>query len=564
MLTNLKIQNVAIIENIDVSFLNGFNALTGETGAGKSILFDSLGFVLGNRADKTLIRSGQEKAKVTAVFDIKNNINVKTELDKFDITYEDELIISRSMTQEGKNTILLNSQNVTLGCLREVSKYLVDIYGQNEHQILLDPIKQLELLDDFGKNDILSLKNEYLMILRSFRELKSLLSGLGGSEEERLREMDYLAFQIDELQKANLSVDEEEELIQRKKILNNSGKITENLRQASISLDSSFEFLKSAELNLSHAGNFDESLLKNHDELVSAKLDLQEVLNNVNNYLDNNCFDEDEFIKIDERLDVYSAIKRKYGKDTQGVLDNLNNFKERLLILQNLSQRREEVLAKINLTQENLNKVGEELSKRRQVVGENLSIKICKELHTLGIKNAKMGFMFTPKNEFDEYGKDDVQIMFSANLGEPLKPLKAIISGGELSRFMLALKVVAGNSDKMPTMIFDEIDTGISGQMSEIMAQKLFEVSINHQVIIITHSAQLASMSDNHYLIEKLEENGKTISKIRALNDDERVVEIAKFMAGGTNMTYVIQSAKALLEEQNKFKMSFIKNSNFC
>ena len=244
MLTNLKIQNVAIIENISVEFNKGFNVLTGETGAGKSILFDSLGFVLGNRADRTLIRSGEERAKVTAVFDIKNNAAVKKELDKLEIEAQDELIITRIMTQEGKNTILLNDTHVTLASLKDVSKNLVDIYGQNEHQILLDPIKQLELLDSFGKEEISALKQAYLSNLYEFRELNKSLNSLGGSEEERLREIDYLTYQTDEISKAKLSVEEEAELVERKNILHNAEKISTSVKQCVNVLENSLNSIK--------------------------------------------------------------------------------------------------------------------------------------------------------------------------------------------------------------------------------------------------------------------------------------------------------------------------------
>ncbi len=564
MLTNLKIQNVAIIESVDVEFFKGFNALTGETGAGKSILFDALGFVLGNRADRTLIRSGQEKAKVSAVFDISNNQFVKKQLKELEIDSEQELIITRIMTTEGKNTILINNQHISLSVLKEISKNLVDIYGQNEHQILLDPLKQLDLLDNFGKNSIQDLKTEYLQNLQEFRNLNRQFTSLGGSEEERIREIDYLNYQIDELIRANLSISEEEELLQKKNILHNAEKITNGLKQAQSALESSLNFVKISLDELLHIASYDDKLESFSGQINSAKIELLDVNESLTKYLNNNNFDEEEFRKVDERLDVYSAIKRKYGKDVEGVLQNFKKLKERLELLNNVSEKRIEIKNKLKVVEDKLLTSANSLTKQRKIVAKDFEEKICAELKCLGIKNAKMQFDFTELNTFEDYGNCNIEIMFSANLGEPLKPLKAIISGGEMSRFMLALKVVAGKSDKMPTMIFDEIDTGISGQMSEIMAQKLYKVSLNHQILTITHSAQIASMCDNHYLISKHELMGKTISNIKILTVEERVEELAKFMAGTNNLIYALQSARALMLEQNNFKAELNKNSKNC
>lgn len=559
MLTNLKIQNVAIIENIDIEFKKGFNALTGETGAGKSILFDALGFVLGNRADRTLIRSGQEKAKVVAAFDITHNSNVKNILTQLEIDYDNELIITRVMSVEGKNTILLNSIPTTLAVLKSVSINLVDIYGQNEHQILLDPIKQLELLDNFGKGEIITIKTYYSQKLSQYRALNKELHSLGGSEEERLREIDYLNYQIEELEKAKLSVDEEAELLQKKNILHNAEKISSSVKQSSAALEYVMNYLKTADNELSHASGFDSGLVSLQEQLINAKIELQDVSDSLNKYLTNTQFDEGEFNRVDERLDVYSSIKRKYGKDVAGVIETHLKLKERLELLCNLTTKRNEINNAIKKVSEELESLATKLTEKRKEIAKLLESKLCNELAFLGIKNARITFEFTNLRTFEDRGNCDVEILFSANLGEPLKPLKAIISGGEMSRFMLALKVVAGESDKMPTMIFDEIDTGISGQMSEIMAKKLYEVSLNHQVLTITHSAQIASMCDNHYLIEKHEQMGKTISNIKLLTENERVTEIAKFMAGTTNLIYALQSARALLQEQCVFKKSLIQ-----
>ena len=556
MLTNLKIQNVAIIENVDVQFQKGFNVLTGQTGAGKSILFDALGFVLGNRADRTLIRSGQEKAKVSAVFDILNNAEVKNELKKYEIEETGEIIITRVMTQEGRNTILINDQPVTLATLKEISKHLVDIYGQNEHQILLDPIKQLELLDNFGKNEILNIKNLYQEKLSEFRKLNKELNSLGGSEEERIREIDYLTYQIDELEKANLSVLEEEELLQKKSLLHNAEKISSGVKQSASALDNALSFLKIADSELMHISSYDSNIQVLLEQISTAKIELQDANESLNKYLDVNIFDEGEFLKVDERLDLYLRIKRKYGKDVSGILESFEKLKERLNLLYNVSEKREELNLQINKVLKELDLYANNLTEKRKEVAKVLETKICTELACLGIKNAKLKFEFIPTDTFEDRGNCEVELLFSANLGEPLKPLKAIISGGEMSRFMLALKVVAGNSDKMPTMIFDEIDTGISGEMSEVMAKKLYEVSLNHQVLTITHSAQIASMSDYHYLISKHEQNGKTISCIKLLNENEKVEEIAKFMAGTSNLIYALQSSRALISEQNMFKNS--------
>lgn len=559
MIKTLRISNVAIIDDIVVNFENGLNSLTGETGAGKSIIFDALSFLLGDRADKSLIRYGQEKAKVSGLFAVdKNNEQIDLFAKKYDIEIDDEVLISRTITLDGKNEIKINGEPVTLSGLKELTIHLVDIYGQNDHQLLLKQKYHLKLLDNFSVN-IKNFMNSYSKLFSELKSVNKKIESLGGSDEERLREMDYLEYQINEIEKANFSEVEEQELIEEKKKMSNLEKIINQTSSAQDLLDQLvLPNMSSAYSCLSSAAVFDTELEELNQRAESLKIELVTLFEDISEYNNNTYYDEHRFNEIDERLDLYKTFERKYGGSVGEILEKLNKFKDRYNLLNNLSEERELLFKQKKELLNSLYKVAKSLTTERKKVASCLESQIQSELADLGMKNAKIKFEF---NDFVEdeknigsNGLDDVELYFSANLGEPLKPLNKIISGGEMSRLMLAIKTVVANTDDMPTMIFDEIESGISGNMAQAVAKKMARISKNHQVIVITHSAHIASMSDNHYLIEKKENNGKTHSLITKLDHNRRVEEIARFIATDSTIELSIANAEALLLAQKQFK----------
>lgn len=562
MIKNLKINNVAIIDSLDISFEKGLNALTGETGAGKSIIFDSLNFLLGDRADKTLIRYGQNSAKVCGIFLVdQNQDSIKSTLEKYDLEYSDEIYISRTMSLDGKNEIKINGESVTLGILKDLSQHLVDIYGQNDHQFLLKQKNHLSFLDSFGSDSVNKLKIDYSSTYSQIKSIDKTLQGMGGTEEERLREIDYLEYQIKELENANLSETEEDELITERKKLSNMEKIVDSTSKIQNELDQYIlPTISNICSEISSANNYDSTLSEIKERFETLKIEASVLFDDIADYNSSASFDESHFEEVDNRLDLYNSIKRKYNMPIIDILENLTKLKERHNLLINITEEREKLFKQRKALISTALEIALKLHKQREIVAENLQNLIKKELADLGMKNAQIKFIFKGFKE-DEFslssnGLDDIELNFSANLGEPVKPLTKIISGGEMSRLMLAIKTVVARTDNMPTMIFDEIESGISGEMAQAVAKKMAKIATCHQVIVITHSQHIASMADEHYLIKKLEKDGTTTSSITKLSEEERIAEIARFIATDSTLKLAQENAKALLDSQKEYKQN--------
>ena len=541
MIESLHIQNIALIEDLTLNLEKGLNILSGETGAGKSIIIDSLNFVLGERADKTLIRNGAERAEVSAVFSSVSE-DVEKSLEDLGITPDDVLILKRAMTKD-RNECRINGAQVTLGMLKSIGEKLVDIHGQHEHQSLLKVSTHVHLLDAFGGEKIEKSKKKLQKTYNSYKELCNEFENIGDAAT-RERKLDVLNYQITELKEAELQEGEEEKLLADRKKFRNAEKILNAAQDANQLLNGGSDFSVVGAVNkainlLNVAGAFDENLLKIAERLESAKIDVKDVADELESCLDDLSFDDYSLEKVEKRLEKVRQVVRKYGGTVEAANEFLKNAEEEYDFLINADARATKLEKEIGKTRSELLSDAEELSALRRKYAVSFEDEINKQLKELGMPSAKFNVSFDENDgktadDVTSNGFDKVEFLISANKGEPLKPLQKIISGGEMSRFMLALKNITARLDGIDTMVFDEIDTGISGYIAQVVAEKLYNISVSRQVIAVTHLPQLASMADNHYKIEKKETADKTITNVKKLDEDGELQEIARLIGGST------------------------------
>ena len=569
MLHTLKITNIALIDELTIEFKNSLNVLTGETGAGKSIILDSLNFLLGARADKTLIRSGKTDAKVVGVFSIeKENSVVNAFFEKLGLIKEDVIIISRQMNISGKSITQVNGEFVTATMLKELTSYLIDIHGQNEHQFILNTAHQLQLLDNFDESSILPIKLSYQELLKKLTNVNEKLSLFGGSEEERLRQIDLLAFEVEEIEKANLILEEDTHLLEELKKIQNIEKITSALNLALANLEgmganSILVNLSGAIHSLNTVSEYDNNIKETLNRIESAKLELEDITYEISSMTQSFEFNQEEYDKLDERLEEIKRLKRKYGGSIENVLTYLDETKVKLHELSTSKERFEALQKEKEAILKGLFLEGTKLHNIRAEVAQKLVKVVLDELYDLGMPNSKLQIEFNELPNLESLeenalssGLDNIEFYFSANLGEPVKPLNKIISGGEMSRFMLAVKTVAINKNDIQTMIFDEIDSGISGKMAQAVSKKLAKISRNHQVIVVSHLPQISAMADYHYYIEKVIINDKTLTKVKEIEGEERINEIAR-MLSAENLTDASKiNALTLKHECEEYKLS--------
>lgn len=561
MLCQLSIENIALIDKLNLELKNGLNILSGETGAGKSIIIDSLNFVLGERADKSLIRFGTDKATVEAVFDDYLTPSVHAYLDDLGIDVEDVLILRRRMTLDGKNECRINGRISTLSSLKGLTELLVDIHGQHEHQSLLKSANHIVLLDKLGEKQIATLKEEVETDYKNYTSLKKEFSRFGNADE-RERKLDILTFQIDEIEKADVKEGEEDELLAARKRIRNMEKIMSALEGAKNLLDgydaqSVSASIKNASSLLNSISSYDEGIVPIADRLDSCKAEITDISETLSDMLQKLDFDSRSAEKIEERLEVVRTILRKYG----GNFESLRKFYEEAVkeadVLSHAQERVEVLEKEIKKASEKLLESAKKLSKQRGSVAEKFENDITKELCDLGMGGStfKVDFRFASDvDDISANGMDGVEFLISPNVGEPLKPLAKIISGGEMSRFMLAFKNILAGVDDIGTMVFDEIDTGISGNISQVVSEKMCNISRARQVIAVTHMPSLASMADNHYLISKSTENGKTYTHIDLLDDDTN--EVARLIGGNDYSIYAVPHAKEMKANAQRYKAS--------
>ena len=550
MLKYLHIENIAVIESSDIEFGSGFNVLTGETGAGKSIVIDSINAVLGERTSKDLIRAGCSEAEVSALFGNLSDESIEM-LSSLGVEPDEDgnILISRKLSLQGKGFIKINSKPVTASSLKEVASLLINIHGQHDNQALLNPEKHCGFIDAIAKNDnaILNYYNEFKNLNAIRKEFISLQS----DEDEKLRTIDLLKYQIDELTKADIKVGEIESLKEKLKIAENYENTIKSLNGISSLLfgdeetDGVITLLKMISKHFSTLKG--EEFEKDYLRVNNILNDANDIASDVNGFLSNSEYSELNSDNINERLDLLGKLMLKYGSTEEKMLEFLSDAEKQLETIKFSEQRLDELELLLQKSKVALVDLGDKLSKTRIDAAKVFENQVCAVLEELNMPSVKFKVSFVD-GKYTKNGKDVVEFLISANMGENLKPLSKIASGGELSRTMLAIKSALLDADNVGTMIFDEIDTGISGYAADKVAAQLKKVSFDKQVICVTHLAQIAARADNHLLIEKSTKNGRTFTQVLPLEYDDRINEIARIMSGTEITENLYNSAKELLD----------------
>lgn len=550
MLLNLHVKNLAIIDEIEVDFAEHFNVLTGETGAGKSIIIGSVNIALGGKVSKELIRTGAEFGLVELAFLVDEN--QKNKLVALGISFEDDtLMISRKITS-ARTINRINGETVTVSLIKQVADILIDIHGQNEQQSLLHKAKHLEILDRYGKQELAGREETLANLYREYRVIKEELENGEISEEERLREISFLQYEYDEIENARLLSGEEEELAIRYKKLSNAVQIAEGLSEiyqmtsgenASVS-----EKLGQGIRVLSGISQYDEAVDTFLEQLSEIDNLLTDFNRDISGYMDEFDVNEEETTEVERRLDLIRSIKAKYGATTKEVQAYQERVAEKLQSYQEYETHRAELEERYHSVEEQLRTISVEVSDIRKKLAKVLEKEIAQALRDLNFLQVEFSIRVEQKEEFSTKGIDDVEFLLSTNPGEPLKSLGNAASGGELSRIMLAIKAVLVEHDEISTMIFDEIDVGISGRTAQMVAEKMAYIGRTHQVICISHLAQIAAMADTQYLIEKESREEHTSSRISQLNEEESIDELARILGGAQITDAVYNSAKEMKE----------------
>ncbi len=527
MISSLHIKNIGIIEDLSVDLNNGLNVLTGETGAGKTLIIDSLQIISGGRFSKEMIRKGETNSFVELCM---YNPESKYSIDG-------NIIVSREININGKNMCKINGRMVTVNELKEFMMKFIEIHGQNDNQTILDTKSHIKYLDGFIFNELREKKEEYVKLYDRYIEIKNELKMNYGDDKERQRKLDLLKYQMDEIEEANLKINEEEVLEEKRKIFLNSEKISENLTEADTLLsENTIDSLSMVIRALEKIESIDKKYEKASTELKNTYYELQELARDISNYTEDIYFDEEERNYVEERLDLIYSLKRKYGNDISEILKYKDNIKEEINHIENLDTYNQKLKSELNGIKEKLDELGRKISNVRKKGADKLSANINNELEDLEMKNAKINVKVQyMEEEFYKNGKDIVKFYITTNLGEDEKELSKIASGGEMSRTMLAIKKVLADTDNMPILIFDEIDTGISGKAANSVANKLKAISKKHQVICISHLPNIAANADYNYFISKDVNGERTKTKIKQLEEEEIIKEIARISSGEIN-----------------------------
>jgi DNA repair protein RecN (Recombination protein N) len=545
MLLGLHVKNLALIERADVEFTDGLNILTGETGAGKSIIIGSVGLALGAKASKDMIRQGEESALIELVFSVDDE-RKQSALKALDIVPDEDhqVIVSKKITQT-RSMSRINDETVTAARLRSVTSLLLDIHGQHEHQSLLHRHKHLEILDEYSRKETGELKKQTAESYGTYMALKEALSGFGLNEEERRREMDFLRFEIEEIEQAEFKDGEEEALAARYRKFSHGQRIAECMQTASQAADSDLigRALKDVESVVAYDGELQNIL----NQLTDAESLLNDLSRSIGDYMNEMEFDEAEFKETEERLDLIRGLMAKYGSTEEAVKNSLMKKKERLAELEHYEERLEETKLAFAAQEKELSALCEQLSEARKQAAGILKEKIEQELEDLNFLHVDFQIEVRRLNGFSAGGFDEVEFLISTNPGNiPPRPLGEVASGGELSRIMLAIKTVLADTDDIPTLIFDEIDTGISGRTAQKVSERLCYIAKKHQVLCITHLPQIAAMADTHFEIRKAVEKGNTVTRIHCLSHEEQIGELARLLGGAEITEKVRESAEEM------------------
>lgn len=557
MLLNLHVKNMAIIDEIDIDFTEHFNVMTGETGAGKSIIIDSINMALGAKVSKDMIREGAEYALAELVFSVETK-EQEAKIQALDLHVEDgQLIITRKL-MNGRSMSKVNGEHVTNAVLKELAGILIDIHGQHEHQSLLYKSKHLEIVDRFAGEQAAERKEELGVLYQRYRDLKRELESYDMPEEERLRELSFMEYEYQEIISARLVAGEEEELAATYRKLSNAGIIAESMGSIyawlSDNPESVEELLGRSVRQSARLTEYDDELQGIYEQLVQLEDLSHDVGREIHNYMQDRTDSSEELAKVESRLDLIRGLKARFGKTTEDVMQYAAGLEAKIKKYQDYEARQQELKEEIAACEGQLEELSGQLSAIRKREAASLQEKITQALVDLNFLEVRFQIGFTRMEHYGAGGYDDVEFLIATNPGETVKPLGKVASGGELSRIMLAIKAVLAEEDEIPSLIFDEIDVGISGRTAQKVSEKLAYISRNHQVLCITHLAQIAAMSDSHYLIEKSTKGERTQTMIRKIDEEAIIMELAR-IAGGAQITdSVLASAKEIREMAKEYK----------
>jgi len=548
MLSLLHIENIAVIEQADISFDRGFNVLTGETGAGKSIVIDAISAILGERAYRDMIRTGESKASVRAVF---TDVPEYPWFAENGVEYDSETVVQREIYQDGKNVCRVNGTLVTVSILRKLGIQLINIHGQHDSASLFDEANHLIFLDDFAENE--ALRTAYGEVYAKVQSLRREIESLSMDEGEKLRRMESLRYQIEEIEKAQLEAGEDETLEARRKVLQNAEKISDAMNDAVINLygdddtDGAAALLAAAERSLARIARYDDSISELHEKVADLMYQVQDAAETVRDARDDLAYSADELEQIESRLDVIHRLRRKYGATCIDILEYLEKAKGELDDIEFADDKLERLKSKLEKAETEAWNAAFALRQNRKDASLKLSAEILRELSQLDMPKVQFSCEFT-QLELAANGADAVAFYMSANAGEALKPLSKVASGGELARIMLAMKNVLAQQDQVSTLIFDEVDTGVSGRAAQKVAEKLRSVSRNKQVLCVTHLPQIAALGDTHMLISKSEQCGRTYTVVTPLDREGRARELARIIGGANITETTLKSAEEMLQ----------------
>ena len=527
MITNLHIKNIGIIEDLEINFNKGMNVLTGETGAGKTLIIDSIEIICGGRFSKEMIRKGEDHSYIEICMYEPQDIN----------SIDGNIIIAREIYSNGRNTCKINGRLVTVAELKKFMNNYIEIHGQNANQQLFDSNTHIKYLDNFIGKEIIEVKSKYSEKYIRYNEIKRELKINYGDEKEKQRKLDLLKYQLNEIKETKLKNGEEEKLEEKRKIMLNSEKIAKNLGEASQAIgENTIDVIGTAVRSLEKIEEIDSKYTQTIESLRNIYYEMQEISRDINSYCEDVEFDEQERTEVETRLDTIYNLKRKYGNNIEEILKYAEEVEKEIIKIENAEEYNAKLRKELSELEKSLNEIGTQISNIRKKYAQELRKKINKELLELEMKNAKINVKVEYKEkEYFENGKDDVKFLISTNIGENESELAKIASGGEISRIMLAIKKVLAEADNVPVLIFDEIDTGISGKAGKSVAEKMKSISKNHQVLCISHLATITANADYNFFISKKVENGRTATSIKQLNEQEVLQEIARISSGEVN-----------------------------
>ena len=522
MITTLHIKNIGIIDDLTIDLGEGFNVLTGETGAGKTLIIDAISIISGGRFSKEIIRKGEDYSFIELNLYLPDN----------PISIEKNIIVSREIHLNGKNTCKINGRLVTLTELKEFMNSIIDIHGQNDNQKILNSKYHIKYLDNFIGKEILDIKEKYKILYEERLQIKKELKENLGDDKEKQRQLDLLQYQFEEIEKTNLKENEEEELDEKRKLFMNSEKIAKSLNQADISLgEDAIDKINEAIRAIEKISDIDKKYDKTLSNLKNIYYEVQELSRDISSFNTDMYFDENERNEVEERLDTIFSLKRKYGNSVEEILEYKEKIEKEINRINNLEQYNTKLKKALEEKENKMKNLAQEMHNIRIKCGKVLSENINKELVDLEMPNARF-IVSIKQTEFNKYGIDDIEYFISTNVGEEAKPMAKMLSGGEMSRIMLAIKTVLANTDSTPILIFDEIDTGISGKAAKSVGEKLKLIGRNHQVLCITHQPSIAAKGDKNYYISKSSTQGRTYTKIKELSEEEIIDEVARISNG--------------------------------